>query len=211
MTLKDQDKKQNLSPLEKIRGPLPQLQEGDLVLVQKKGSLIKYLVRRVTGGYWDHAALVLLPKNPKKGYFHNIVIESVPGGVEVHKLSKYLENPKKFDIGIKRFPNLSEEMKTRVKASMLMNIDAPHQRLKVSKFGFALASKSYSGKMLSRQRFSTSGLIQKAFYEAASWEGREGIIFRDKFASPLELEDSTTPQDIAICTKCKWIYNKHEA
>lgn len=206
---KESESKRDLAPLERVNGPLPELQDADLVLVHKRGSLLKYMVRRVTGGYWDHAALVLLARDPEKGYFHNIIIESVPGGVEVHKLDKYMNDPGKFDVGVKRFPDLSDEMKTRVKASMLMNIDAPHQRLRMSKFGIALASKKYSGKLLSRQRFSTSGLIQKAFLEAASWEGKKDVIFRDKFASPLELEDTTTPQDIAACDRCRWIYNEH--
>ena len=197
-----------LSELEKKAGQLPKLKDVDIVLIHKRGNLLQYLIRKVTKGYWDQAALILIAKNQLKGYFHNIIIESVPGGVEIHKLEKYLTNPQKYDVAIKRCTHLTPNMVTRIKAYMLSNIDAPHKNLRVTKFGLALASKKYSGKVMSQERFSGSGLIQMAFYDSANRDKREGYIFKKKFFSPRELEDSTTPTDIAESKHCKWIYNK---
>jgi hypothetical protein len=199
-----------LSPLEKIRGRLPDLMESDLIFIRNKKSLLRYFLRKVTKSYWDHVALVLFPKNKAKGYFYNLIIEAVdPSGIEIHKLNKYLNNPDKYDVGIKRVPNIQESTRQRIMAYMLMNVDAPYYRFKFWKFFFASFSKEYNEEFLGRQRYSCSGFVQKAFYEAAGWEERESFIFREDFLSPMELQEITTPGDIAKSHKSDWIYNKH--
>jgi len=50
--------------------------------------------------------------------------------------------------------------------------------------------------------------VQKSFYEASNWDEREKFIFRTDHLSPLELEDLTTPADIANSDKTVWVYNK---
>ena len=204
------ESKEKLSPLEKIKGHLPDLMEADLVFIHNKKGFLRTMVRRVTRSYWDHIALVLFPKNKAKGYFYNLIIEAVdPSGIEIHKLNKYLNNPDKYEIGIKRVPNITEETRQRILAYMLMNVDAPYYKLSFSKFLFASLSKEYNEEFLGRQRYSCSGFVQKAFYEAAGWEERENFTFREDFLSPMELQEITTPGDIAKSDKSDWIYNKH--
>lgn len=196
-------------PLEKIRGILPELKEADIVLVHTKGNFMRFLLRVITKSYWDHVALVLFPRNKEKGQFYNQIIEaSYPRGIEIHKLEKYLKNPDKYDIAIKRVPDLNIETRRRIVAFMLMNVDAPYY--KVSLFGFILAalSKKFSIRFLAQQRFCSSGFVQKSFYEAANWDEREKLIFRKDYLSPLELEDLTTPADIANSSNTVWIYNQ---
>jgi hypothetical protein len=196
-------------PLEKINGPLPKLQQADIVLVHTKHGLLRYLIRKVTNSYWDHAALILFTKNIERGRFYDQIIEAVePKGIEVHKLEKYLKNPNKYDIGIKRIPNLDKKIKKRVIAFMLMNVDAPYYRLSRSRFFIAAFSKKFSEWFLGRQRYSCTGLVQKSFYEAVEWGRKEKFIFKTGFLSPIELQEITTPADIANSKNTFWIYNK---
>jgi hypothetical protein len=50
--------------------------------------------------------------------------------------------------------------------------------------------------------------VQRAFYEAANWDEREKLIFRTEYLSPMELQDITTPADVAKSTRGVWIYNE---
>ena len=198
------------SPLERLRGKLPRLEEADLIFVRNKKSLLRYFLRRSTKSYWDHIALVLFVKDLKKDHLHNLIIEAVdPSGIEIHKLDKYLCDPDKYEIGIKRVPNLSPEIKNRVMSYMLLNVDTPYYKFSFIKFALANLFGWYGEVLLARQRYSCSGFVQKAFYEAAGWEERDDFIFREDFLSPIELQEITTPGDIARSDKSKWIYNKH--
>lgn len=198
------------SPLERLRGKLPRLEEADLIFVRNKKSLLRYFLRRSTKSYWDHIALVLFVKDIKKDHFHDLIIEAVdPSGIEIHKLDKYLCDPEKYEIGIKRVPNLSPDIKKRVMSYMLLNVDTPYYKFSFIKFALANLFSWYGEVLLARQRYSCSGFVQKAFYEAAGWEERDNFIFREDFLSPIELQEITTPADIARSDKSKWIYNKH--
>ncbi len=195
-------------PLELVRGVLPELKEADIVLVHTKGSPSRYLLRIITKSYWDHVALVLFTKNKEKGQFYNQIIEaSYPGGIEIHKLEKYLKDPAKYDIAIKRVPDLGLDTRRRIVAFMLMNVDAPYYKVSLFWFILAALSKKFSIKFLAQQRFCSSGFVQKSFYEAANWDEREKLIFRKDYLSPLELEDLTTPADIANSVNTVWVYN----
>jgi hypothetical protein len=199
-----------LFPIEKVRGLLPKLQTADIILIHTKKSFLRYLIRRVTQSYWDHVALVLFPRDLEKGRYYNQIVEAAdPGGVEIHKLDKYLKNPEKYDIGIKRITSVSTDTRKRITAFMLMNVDAPYYKLSLARFMLASLWKNFSENLLGRQRFCCSGFVQRAFYEAANWDEREKLIFRTEYLSPMELQDITTPGDIAKSTKAVWMYNKN--
>lgn len=205
------------SPLEKIDGPMPQLQVADIVLIHHKKGLLRFFLRRITNSYWDHSALVIFAKHPERGYNSNIIAEAVQhgvlitksGGVEVHKLEKYLNHPEGYDIGIKRFTEADEVLRDHARAFTLMSIDAPYYRLPFLDFFFAWISKTVRKQVLKRQRFSCSGLVQKAFYNAAEWDRREDFTFRELGDSPIELQELVTPADIAVSDACVWIWNRH--
>ena len=205
-----QNKQSKKSLLECKLGRLPELKGADLVFVRIKKSWLRKLLQKVTNSYWDHVALVLYPVNKEKGNYLNLIIEAVdPSGIEIHKLDKYLKDPEKYEIGIKRVPGLSSETRQRILSFMLMNIDAPYYKFGFFKLLFALISDEYSRKYLGRQRYSCSSFVQKAFYEASTWGQREKFIFREDFLSPIELQGIITPGDIASSDKSNWIYNKH--
>ncbi len=209
--------RKNISELEKINGCLPKLEIADIVLVHHKKGLTRWLLRKVTNSYWDHTALVIFARDKERGYANDIIIEaiqhginsSLKRGVEVHRLDKYLNNPKKYDVGIKRTGWLDDEMKQRVRAFMLMNVDTPYYPLITSKFVLAWISKSYRKYLNRRQRYSCSGLVQKCFYEASDWKDRMDIIFRGPGYTPIEVQEITSPADIAKSDACDWVWNKH--
>jgi len=202
-------KKHIAYPLERINGVLPKLNQADIILVHTKRNFLKYLLQKVTDNYWDHTALVLFTKDPKKGRLYDQIIEAIPPkGIEVHKLEKYLINPDKYDIGIKRVPDLSEHDRENIIAFSLTNVDAPYYKLSRLKFLCAAMSKTYKKWMLRRQRYSCTGFVQKAFYEVASLNKKDRFIFKTDFVSPIELQEITTPADIANSKNCVWIYNE---
>lgn len=206
-----------LSPLERLHGELPQLHAADIVLVRHKKNLTRSLLRKVTNSYWDHSTLIMFGKKPERGYNNNIIIEAIQygissslrRGVEIHRLDKYLYDPEKYDIGIKRVTWLDDEMRDRVRAFMLMNVDSPYYPLYLSKFLLAALLPSYAKRVLRRQRYSCSGLVQKAFYEAADWETRSRLIFGNPSYTPIELQEITSPADIARSKQCTWVWNRH--
>ncbi|OGH90153.1 MAG: hypothetical protein A2469_03975 [Candidatus Magasanikbacteria bacterium RIFOXYC2_FULL_40_16] len=196
-------------PLERETGILPQLDQADIVLIRTKHNFLRHCLRKATKSYWDHVALILFPKNLEKGHFYDLIVESLnPRGVEIHKLEKYLTNPKKYDVGIKRIKNLNEKEKKETIEFMLMNIDAPYYKLSRIRFFFASLNEDLGRWLLRKQRYSCTGLVQKSFYEAASAEEKAKFTFRNDYSSPFELQESTTPADIANSENTVWLYNK---
>lgn len=206
----------DLTPLERINGPLPPLQVGDIVLIHHKKGLNRFFLREITESYWDHSAMVVFTRDPNMGFSHDIIEESIQvglrntlrRGVEIHRLDKYLWNPELYDVGIKRVPGLSDEIRERIRSFMLMNVDAPYYRLPTLDFLTAWLSKRVRKYVLARQRFSCSGLIQKAFYEASDWNTRPKLIFRKYGGTPIELQELTTPGDFGTSENCQWIWNE---
>lgn len=206
----------HLSPLERINGALPQLRVSDIVLVHHKKGLLRFFLRNVIQSYWDHAAMIIFVRNPAKGYSSNILAECVQHGsfdfarrgVEIHKLEQYLNRPDLYDVAVKRFEQAGDETRDRARAFMLMNVDAPYYRLPIADFFIAWLSKTVRREVLKRQRFSCSGLVQKAFYNAADWNQREDYSFRELSDSPIELQELVSSADIARSDKCAWIWNK---
>lgn len=209
-------RKRQLTPLEELHGPIPPLKVADIVFVRHKKNFTRGLLRHVTESYWDHVALVLFASNLSKGYSTDILIESIQHGmnssylrgVEIHRLDKYLNDPEKYDVGIKRVTWLDEEVQNRVRAYMLMNVDSPYYLLVTSKYLFALVSKNFRTYLNHRQRYSCSGLVQKAFYEAVDWVDRSTVNFKGAGYTPIEMQETVSPGDIARSPGCEWLWHK---
>jgi hypothetical protein len=204
------DKNGHLTEVEKIRGPLPKLEVADIVLIRIKKNIKRQFLRAVTNSYWDHAAMVIFAKDQEKGYPENLLIESAPGGVKIHKMKKYMNNAKKYDVGIKRVSWLSDDLKNRTRALMLLNVGAPYYQYSLLKLLLAIVSETLSRIVLGRQRYSCSGFVQKNFYEAVDWDDRYKVIYSKDYVSPLQFQNAVTPGEIAQSDKCEWIYNKHK-
>jgi hypothetical protein len=108
------------------------LKRADILLTHSKGSLLGWLIRFGTGSYWNHAAMVYVIRSPDQGYDHTFIIESGGAGIDIHNIGHYFQNPKKFDIAIKRlerdwFQDDSEDrglrFRKRVRGFALAEID----------------------------------------------------------------------------------------
>lgn len=214
---------ENLTPLEKVRGPLPALKAADIVLIHINGSPLRSLIRAVTKSYWDHVTMVVYPKGENK-LEHSIIVENIKPphsfifflldyfleGTEVHRLNKYLNNPKKYDVGIKRVPWLTEEHRRRVSSFLITTIDTPYWRLSFLNFFLAWIWPRYRRWFLRKQRWSCSALVQRAYYESvANWQDRLKVVFKEGDLSPIEIQDIISPAEIANSAKAEWIFNKH--
>ena len=206
------------TPLERVDGKLPKLLTGDIVLVRKKnGGLGRTILRRITNSYWDHVAMVIFGKNLERGYSTNIIIESIQGssdrpfyfGAEIHALEKYLNNPKEFDVGIKRVTWLTRAQRHEIRSYALMNIDTPYYPLKTWRLIRAYIFFMTKKQVLTRQRYSCSALVQKAYYEALDPKDRTKVLFGNRSFTPMQLLDITSPADFARSPLSEWIYNKH--
>lgn len=207
-----------VTPLERVNGKLPKLLTGDIVLIRKKhGGLGRAIFRRITNSYWDHIAMVIFGKNLERGYSTNIIIESIQGssdrpfyfGAEIHALEKYLNDPKEFDIGIKRVTWLTRPQRHQIRSYALMNIDTPYYPLKTWRLVRAYIFFMTKKKVLTRQRYSCSALVQKAYYEALDPKDRTKVLFGNRAFTPMQLLDITSPADFAKSPLSEWIYNEH--
>lgn len=205
--------------MELLHGKLPKLLASDIVFVRHKRGVFRAILRRITGSYWDHTALVLYPKNETKDRHFTVLVESIrPGiaalvgsrGVALHRLDKYLWDTRRYDVGVKRVPGLTKTERDRVRLFMLMNVDAPYWPWQYLQVTAAFFSKRIRRYVLSKQRFSCSSLIQKAFYDAMDWRKKPHVVFRKVVWSPIELMELTTPADIAHSDHAAWIYNKQQ-
>ena len=110
-----------------IHNNLPQLKTGDVILVQTKKDIGRAIFRKVTKSYWNHTAMVLYPKG-FLGAEKNLYIESIHGRIVVHTIDYLLNRSDKYDVGIKRIPDLSEETHRRIIAYALMSVDVKTTR-----------------------------------------------------------------------------------
>jgi hypothetical protein len=198
---------------------LPPLLPGDIILVRHKRHLARRFLRRIFGSYWDHAVMVIFPRDPAMHLSHTIVSESIRErgtytwwklrGVSLRPLTRFLSKPGKYDIGVKRVPGLTDEERERVVKYMLMNVDAPYWTWSYLKAALAAFFPPYRKIFLARQRFSCSGFIQQAFFDSVEWDKRRAVIFRDNLWSPIELQELITPADIARSDNAVWLHNEH--
>lgn len=202
----------------RTRKRLPPLERGDIVLIRHKRRFFRFFLRRYMKSYWDHTAMVLYPAEQQHGRDFDVIAESIRNGfagyvakrgVAIHKLTKYLDDSKHFEIGIKRVQGLSEKQRILVTHIMLMNVDSPYWPWKPIQIVLAVIFPWFKNFISQKQRFSCSGIIQKAYYDAFPWNQKQKVVFKEGVWSPVELQELVTPEDIAASSRSIWIYNKH--
>jgi hypothetical protein len=193
----------------------PHLEVADIFLTRDNSSMVSGIIRKVTDSYWSHAGLILFSyKN--KYFFKNILeVSADDHGIEVHRIQKYTKRFDFVDIGIKRVPGLSDELKKKVARYMFNNLDIPYDYTRIFGLLVKFALSSLIGKemrlresLMNRDAFICSSFIQKAFYESVPPEMKERMIFKGG-SKPSEFEE-LTPADLAQSKACEWIYNPHD-
>ncbi|MEK7680716.1 MAG: hypothetical protein AAB348_01550 [Patescibacteria group bacterium] len=193
----------------------PKLQVADLILVKEK-SLLSKTIRSVTKSYWSHIVIVLSVPQKDTIFSNVLVVGAEPHGIEVHRIQKYTRDFEFYDLGVKRVPGLSEEIKEKVLSYILNNVDIPYDYARLLGFLFRYfghkiflkGNKHLMNSLINKDAFICSSFIQRAFYETMSKEKRDAIIFGNNRESKFYLEE-ITPADVARSKNSKWIFNPH--
>jgi hypothetical protein len=204
---------------------LPHLQVGDFVLVRYNESTlfwrgaIGYYIRKAIGSHWNHLGLVFeTPDVDPKGR-DALIIEGLHKGMEVHRVMRYFEKPGQFDVGIKRFPGLTEAQRERMRGFFLDVLDTPYDYTRLFAFFFRRLFKSVFGvkvteyikhRVINIDQFICSSFAQRALYLALPPNERDRAFFRDdKSLTFLDQLEEITPADIAGSKNTEWLYNPH--
>jgi hypothetical protein len=195
---------------------LPQLQLADIILTHDERSLLSASIRKVTDSYWNHVVIVFSVPTNKKMFNNTLVIGAETHGIEIHRLQRYTNHFDYIDVGVKRVPGLSEEIRQKVISYVTNHIDIPYDYTRL--FGFIVnAVENFFKKgnahlrtfLTNRDAFVCSSFVQKAFFEAVPPQKKNGMIFKNGFDALSSLEE-VNPADIARSKNCEWIYNPHD-
>lgn len=196
-----------------------QLQVADIILVHGERSFYKAIQKR-SASYWNHVAVVLQPPRPELGIRGAFIIGAIDSGIEVHRLRKYSEDMTRFDIGVKRFPGLTNEMRQHILSFMLNKVDSPYDYMRLLGYLFEGVLKFCLSKNLFKKvrrfiitaqpnSFVCSTFIQHAFFTSVPHKMQEKTFAREHLRSLLEIEE-IIPADFARSENYEWIYNRHE-
>jgi hypothetical protein len=195
---------------------LPHLQFADIILTRDERALLSRSIRKVTDSYWNHVVIVFNVPNNKTMFHNTLVIGAETHGIEIHRLERYINHFDYIDVGVKRVPGLSEEMRQKVISYVTNHVDIPYDYIRL--FGFIVnALENFFKKgnahlrtfLTNRDAFICSSFVQKAFYEIAPPQKKNRMIFKNGFDALSSLEE-VTPADIARSKNCQWIYNPHD-
>lgn len=193
-----------------------ELEAGDILLFHHKKGFAEWLIRKRTGSYWNHAALVFKPK--KELVFGGPLIVEAGGqdlsaNVEMHQMKRYTDDFDKYDVGVMRYPSLSDAQRvTLVTNFMLDNIDSKYDytrvlALYVDKFMLRFLKPVTYAKFLRRVinpgSVVCSTFVHKAFHLVDTSPHNYGG------GMSSEVEEMFSPGDIAGSDHFVWLYNKH--
>ncbi len=203
-----------------MRAALSNLKIGDIILVHTKGYWISKLIRHTTSSYWSHVALVfeVIPNNTD--YPDILLIEALNRGIEIHRIEHYLKKPKKYQIGIKRVPVLTDEERDRFRGFFLEAVDTPYDFSRLFSYFTKKIVDHFFGPeivnwvtkhVIDIDQFVCTTFAQRAFYLAVSKEKRDLVLMRkkDKQLNFLFQMEEISPKDYAESENSVWLYNPH--
>ncbi len=194
------------------------LQIADIILVHGERAFYRAIQRR-SNSYWNHVAVVLQTPKPELGIRGAFIIGAIDSGIEVHRLRKYSEDMEKFDIGVKRFPGLTEEMRKQVLSYMINKVDAPYDYMRLLGYVFEGVLKFFLPKKIFKKvrrflisaqpnAFVCSTFIQHAFFESVPNKMQSKTFAREHVQRLLEIEE-TTPGYFVRSPHYEWVFNPH--
>jgi hypothetical protein len=214
--------------------PEQKLHRGDIIL-SRSPTLSSWLIRKATGSFFSHAALVFLVPQPEEGFNSAFLLESTSAGVGLSNLQSYVGGRRpQADIAILRLEGegFDEGYFKKVRGLMLDHVKAGYDYGRVLNLGLSLnfgarlwwsrMSKGGKGSMReairrTRKRlikwvppqFICSGFIQYGFVEALRREDRpaSAALFKEGL-SEFDRDGilAVTPDDIAQSPKLTWKY-----
>lgn len=192
-----------------------QLMVGDILLFHKRRGPLSKLIQFRSKSHWSHSALVFKDQDIIK-YGSPLIIEAFKSGIEVHRLKKYTQQFSEYDIGVKRFADISTEQRAElVKSFMLNNIDVPYDYGVLFTYLFSgifarISQKLYSKfakRFVNMDAFVCSSFIHNAFH---AFKQHQTFDMQDKRLKHIEQEKLITPAMIAADKDFEWIFNSRK-
>lgn len=194
-----------------------QLRAGDVILVHERGFWLTRMIQRVSQSYWNHAALVFMSQKglPVGG---PLIAEASYGGIEIHQLKIYTDQPDRYDIGVLRYPGMTDELREHIAREFILgNLDVTYDYGRLTAFLLGPVLQRISPKLwtvafkatMNRQRFVCTTFVHRAFHDVDEHHRVQGFVeTHDRVIEALENEEFITPGDIAADPTFEWIYNK---
>lgn len=79
------------------------LRSCDILLMHTRRSPRAWLIQHGTHTYWNHALMVHIVKDANTGHDRTLIIDPKMSGLKIDEVSYYLNNPDRYDVGVKRF------------------------------------------------------------------------------------------------------------
>lgn len=206
-------------PFRLLQDALDELKVGDIILMRFRHGVVYRAIREATGSFWNHAALVFDILEDAHGHRTILVIEAMPGGIEIHRLQRYVEAPEHYEIGMKRMPLLTDRDRERFLGFFLDVLDTPYDftrlvayflRKYILRLGGVRAEDYVAKRVINVDHFICSSFAQRAYYLAVPPDMREKTLFRENpdldFLYRMEY---ISPADIAKSRNTEWLYNPH--
>ncbi len=195
----------------------PKLKKADILLFHTKKGFIPPNVRKLTNSYWNHSALVFAGSDDLP-FGRPLIVEAIEYGIEVRQIRKYADHQDVYDIGVLRYPGLTDEQREQLVQSFVLNyIDTPYDYGRLFAFyafGFLrhFAPHVYRlviKKMMHKNQFLCSTFVYKAFRFIKGYDQK---LFNTMLDQNLMIEEHEfyTPGKIATNKEFKWIYNQHD-
>lgn len=204
---------------EKLRKRWPKieqnLQVGDILLFQKRRGPLSGLIRKKLDSHWNHSALVFHTMDEYQ-IGSPLIVEAVGQGIEIHQLKRYSDNWDNYDIGVKRFPKLTEKQKNNLVVNFVLNnVDVPYDYGRLVGFLFLGWLKPIiktelfnrlTKNLLHEDQYICSTFVNKTFQTFSNHELKVTQV--DPRFKHIEAKYIYSPGDIALDDTYKWIFNK---
>jgi len=195
------------------------LQEGDILMFHKREGWISKKIRKTSKSYWNHTGLVFMARDkfPVGG---PLIVEASFVGIEVHQMKRYTDHFDEYDIGVLRYPNLTERQKEEiVMGFILSNLDVTYDYSRLAAFFLSPITqklpqwfrKAYFKYFTHEESYVCTTFVHKAFHELSGHEhGKEEDETGDSEYEALLDEEFITPADIAREPIFEWVFNKQD-
>ena len=198
------------------------LNRGD-ILLSRSPTLSSWIIRKTTASFFSHAAYLFLTPRKSEGFYSTFVLESLYEGVGVANFQNYITGKSPSEIvAVVRFKDHSFS-RTFFKNVGGRLLDDVHKRYDFRRalglamtilFGIRLGlsrliKRSPQMKKWRPAKFICSGYIQFGLLDVMARQNGnlETVVFKQGL-KPTDTEEllSTTPEDIAVSDKMKWLY-----
>lgn len=192
------------------------LQTADILLFHTRTGALSRMIQKNTESYWNHSALIFLPKRgfPLGG---PLIVEASYGGVEIHQMKKYADFFDTYDIGVLRYPGMKQEDRQQLVMNFILNnIDVSYDFSRL--FGLFLRPllllsprlfEWATGKLIHKQNFICSTFVHHAFRD---FHAHGAITLLSSVTrpghKPLPFDEMIAPGHLALEHHFTWIFNK---